>query len=45
MANPFCTTLRPVIGVRPQLEAPFRSALGGAARRLVGLHYLTESSR
>lgn len=35
-ANPFCTTLRPVIGVRPQLEAPLRRALGRAARRLVG---------
>ena len=36
MANPFCTTLRPVIGVRPQLEAPLRLALGRASRRLVG---------
>ncbi|MBM9509664.1 class I SAM-dependent methyltransferase [Streptomyces sp. KK5PA1] len=36
LANPFCTTLRPIIGVRPQLEAPFRRALGRAARRMVG---------
>ncbi|MFF2024607.1 class I SAM-dependent methyltransferase [Streptomyces sp. NPDC058171] len=35
-ANPFCTTLRPIIGVRPQLEAPLRRALGRDARRLVG---------
>ncbi|MEV6209009.1 class I SAM-dependent methyltransferase [Kitasatospora sp. NPDC051914] len=36
-SNPFCTTLRPVLGVRPELEAPFRAALGprGSAR-LVG---------
>ncbi|MFD6277352.1 class I SAM-dependent methyltransferase [Streptomyces sp. NPDC060209] len=40
LANPFCTTLRPVIGVRPQLEEPFRLALGRAARRLVGPEYL-----
>ncbi|MFG2335673.1 class I SAM-dependent methyltransferase [Streptomyces yangpuensis] len=38
--NPFCTTLRPVIGVRPHLEAPLRLALGRAARRLVGLEHL-----
>ncbi|MEV4560352.1 class I SAM-dependent methyltransferase [Kitasatospora sp. NPDC049285] len=35
-SNPFCTTLRPVIGVRPELEAPFRRELGRAARRLAG---------
>jgi SAM-dependent methyltransferase len=34
--NPFCTTLRPVLGVRPHLEAPLRQALGRASRRLVG---------
>jgi hypothetical protein len=28
--NPFCTTLRPVIGVRPQPEEPLRRALGRA---------------
>ncbi|MFJ5552173.1 class I SAM-dependent methyltransferase [Streptomyces sp. NPDC093225] len=39
-ANPFCTTLRPVIGVRPHLEAPLRQALGRAARRLVGPEHL-----
>ncbi|MFD5621412.1 class I SAM-dependent methyltransferase [Streptomyces yangpuensis] len=38
--NPFCTTLRPVIGVRPHLEAPLRLALGRAARRLVGPEHL-----
>ncbi|GHG40177.1 hypothetical protein [Streptomyces hydrogenans] len=42
-ANPFCTTLRPVIGVRPQLEAPLRLALGRAARRLVGPEHLAEA--
>ncbi|MFD7256403.1 class I SAM-dependent methyltransferase [Streptomyces sp. NPDC059874] len=36
LANPFCTTLRPVIGVRPELEAPLRRAMGRASRRLVG---------
>nr|WP_237554986.1 class I SAM-dependent methyltransferase [Streptomyces sp. SID4948] len=44
-ANPFCTTLRPVIGVRPQLEAPFRSALGRDARRLVGPEHLAPATR
>ncbi|WP_234443069.1 class I SAM-dependent methyltransferase [Streptomyces cellulosae] len=34
--NPFCTTLRPVLGIRPGLEAPLRQALGRASRRLVG---------
>ncbi|MBV2151874.1 class I SAM-dependent methyltransferase [Kitasatospora sp. SUK 42] len=42
LSNPFCTTLRPVLGVRPQLEAPLRSALGRAARRLVGPEHLAE---
>ncbi|MFF8599957.1 class I SAM-dependent methyltransferase [Streptomyces sp. NPDC015232] len=42
--NPFCTTLRPVIGVRPHLEAPLRHALGRAARRLVGPEHLTEAT-
>jgi SAM-dependent methyltransferase len=36
LANPFCTTLRPVIGVRPPLEAPLLKALGRDARRTVG---------
>lgn len=40
LANPFCTTLRPVIGVRPHLEAPLRHALGRASRRLVGAEQL-----
>lgn len=44
-ANPLCTTLRPIIGVRPQLEAPFRLALGSAARRMVGPEHLAESAR
>jgi SAM-dependent methyltransferase len=35
-SNPFCTTLRPVLGVRPDLVAPFRAELGRAARRLTG---------
>ncbi|MEU9144928.1 class I SAM-dependent methyltransferase [Streptomyces sp. NPDC048349] len=39
-ANPFCTTLRPVVGVRPHLEAPLRRALGRASRRLVGPEHL-----
>ncbi|MFD7629906.1 class I SAM-dependent methyltransferase [Streptomyces sp. NPDC059851] len=43
--NPFCTTLRPVMGVRPHLEAPLRLALGRAARRLVGLQDLAGSAR
>ncbi len=43
--NPFCTTLRPVIGVRPHLEAPLRLALGRAARRLVGPEHLAEAAR
>lgn len=28
LSNPFCTTLRPVIGVRPELRGPLREALG-----------------
>ncbi|OSP28995.1 methyltransferase type 11 [Streptomyces sp. 13-12-16] len=44
-ANPFCTTLRPVIGVRPQLEAPLRRALGRDARRIVGPEHLAETTR
>lgn len=35
-ANPFRTVMRPVIGIRPELEAPLREALGPSARRLVG---------
>ncbi|MFF7159777.1 methyltransferase domain-containing protein [Streptomyces sp. NPDC008139] len=45
LANPFCTTVRPVIGVRPPLEAPFRLALGRAARHLVGPEYLAQAPR
>ncbi|MFD7792655.1 class I SAM-dependent methyltransferase [Streptomyces sp. NPDC059759] len=44
-ANPFCTTLRPVIGVRPHLEAPFRQALKRDARRLVGPEHLAGAAR
>ncbi|MFF2777409.1 class I SAM-dependent methyltransferase [Streptomyces sp. NPDC058052] len=44
LANPFCTTVRPVIGVRPHLEAPLRRAMGRAARRLVGPEHLAEGS-
>nr|WP_223184527.1 class I SAM-dependent methyltransferase [Streptomyces sp. CBMA152] len=44
-ANPFCTTLRPIIGVRPHLEDPFRRFLGRAARRLVGPDHLFECTR
>ncbi|WP_240103107.1 class I SAM-dependent methyltransferase [Streptomyces sp. MUM 16J] len=39
--NPFCTTLRPIIGVRPPLEAPLRRTLGQEARRMVGPEHLT----
>ncbi|GGU12510.1 class I SAM-dependent methyltransferase [Streptomyces violascens] len=45
LANPFCTTLRPVLGVRPQLEEPLRLALGRASRRLVGPERLTGTAR
>lgn len=34
--DPFCTTLRPVVGIRPHLQAPLRLALERAARRLGG---------
>ncbi|WP_369214113.1 class I SAM-dependent methyltransferase [Streptomyces flavofungini] len=44
-ANPFCTTVRPVIGVRPHLEAPLRRALGRDARRLVGPERLAGTGR
>ncbi|MFJ8628205.1 class I SAM-dependent methyltransferase [Kitasatospora sp. NPDC093550] len=44
-SNPFCTTLRPVLGVRPALEAPLRTALGRAARRLVGPEHLDGAAR
>ncbi|MFD5493704.1 class I SAM-dependent methyltransferase [Streptomyces sp. NPDC001812] len=43
--NPFCTTLRPVIGVRPHLEAPLRRVLGRDARRMVGPEHLAEATR
>lgn len=39
-SNPFCTTLRPVLGIRPYLEDPLRQALGRASRRLVGAEQL-----
>ncbi|MFJ9455166.1 class I SAM-dependent methyltransferase [Kitasatospora sp. NPDC101447] len=45
LSNPFCTTLRPVIGVRPELEAPLRRALGRRARRLVGPEHLVGAAR
>ncbi|GAA1217840.1 hypothetical protein GCM10009665_04660 [Kitasatospora nipponensis] len=45
LANPFCTTLRPVIGVRPHLEAPLRQALGRASRRLVGPEQFAATGR
>ncbi|MFI8459812.1 class I SAM-dependent methyltransferase [Kitasatospora sp. NPDC085464] len=45
LSNPFCTTLRPVIGVRPQLEEPLRQALGRRARRLVGTEHLVGAAR
>ncbi|MFE3205809.1 class I SAM-dependent methyltransferase [Embleya sp. NPDC059237] len=35
-SNPLCTTLRPILGVRPDLLAPLRAALGKDARRLQG---------
>ncbi|MCT9011284.1 class I SAM-dependent methyltransferase [Streptomyces rhizosphaerihabitans] len=44
-ANPFCTTLRPIIGVRPHLEAPLRRALGRDARHMVGPEHLVEAGR
>jgi hypothetical protein len=45
LANPFCTTLRPVVGVRAQLEAPLRSALGRDAVRMVGPEHLAGTVR
>ncbi|MFG3223623.1 class I SAM-dependent methyltransferase [Kitasatospora sp. NPDC048194] len=46
LSNPFCTTLRPVLGVRPWLEASLREALGRrASRRLVGPEHLGEAAR
>jgi SAM-dependent methyltransferase len=45
VANPFCTALRPVVGVRPHLEAPLRRALGRAARRLVGPEHFAVGTR
>ncbi|WP_327351225.1 class I SAM-dependent methyltransferase [Streptomyces sp. NBC_01304] len=36
-SSPFCTTIRPVVGLRPALLPPLRAALGAAASsRLVG---------
>jgi SAM-dependent methyltransferase len=34
--NPFCAAMRPVIGIRPELTAELRLALGRRARSLVG---------
>ncbi|MFJ8444339.1 class I SAM-dependent methyltransferase [Kitasatospora griseola] len=45
VANPFCTTLRPVIGVRPHLEAPLRQALGRSSRRLLGPEQFAGAAR
>ncbi|MFF5900604.1 class I SAM-dependent methyltransferase [Streptomyces argenteolus] len=45
MSNPFCTTLRPVIGVRPDLEEPLRRSLGRGARRLVGPEHFAVGAR
>ncbi|SDS60367.1 Ubiquinone/menaquinone biosynthesis C-methylase UbiE [Streptomyces sp. TLI_053] len=44
-ANPFCTTLRPVLGLRPHLEAPLRQALGRASRRLLGPEQFAQAAR
>ncbi|MGC9668134.1 class I SAM-dependent methyltransferase [Planosporangium sp. 12N6] len=44
-SNPFCTTLRPVIGIRPHLEVPLRRALGRASRRLVGREHIAGVDR
>jgi hypothetical protein len=33
-SNPFCASLRPVLGVRPQHVSALRTALGPAARHL-----------
>ncbi|MFJ1754816.1 class I SAM-dependent methyltransferase [Kitasatospora sp. NPDC088134] len=45
VANPFCTTLRPVLGVRPHLEAPLRQALGQASRRLLDAEQFARVAR
>jgi SAM-dependent methyltransferase len=45
LANPFCTTLRPVLGIRPHLEVPLRQALGRASRRLVGPEQFPEGTQ
>lgn len=45
VSNPFCTTLRPVIGVRPDLEEPLRRSLGRGARRLVGPEHFAVRAR
>ncbi|MFJ3925177.1 class I SAM-dependent methyltransferase [Streptomyces sp. NPDC090022] len=46
LANPFCTTLRPILGIRPHLEAPLRRAMGDrAARRLVGPEQFAGTAR
>jgi SAM-dependent methyltransferase len=34
-SNPFCASVRPVVGVRPQYVSALRSALGPSARHLV----------
>ncbi|WP_371615780.1 class I SAM-dependent methyltransferase [Streptomyces sp. NBC_00454] len=39
-ARPFRTAMRPVIGIRPELEAPLREALGRSSGRLVGAERL-----
>ncbi|MDY0815160.1 class I SAM-dependent methyltransferase [Kitasatospora purpeofusca] len=44
VANPFCTTLRPVLGLRPHLEAPLRQALGRSSRRLLGPEQLAPAA-
>ncbi|MFG2193661.1 class I SAM-dependent methyltransferase [Streptomyces sp. NPDC048639] len=44
LANPFSTTLRPVLGLRPWLEEPFRRALGRGSRKLVGPEHFTEGA-
>ncbi|MFF2628642.1 class I SAM-dependent methyltransferase [Kitasatospora griseola] len=44
VANPFCTTLRPVLGLRPHLEAPLRQALGRSSRRLLGPEHLVRAA-
>ncbi|WP_327306847.1 class I SAM-dependent methyltransferase [Streptomyces sp. NBC_01298] len=45
LSNPFSTTLRPIIGIRPYLEDPLRQALGRDSRRLVGAEHLTRGGR